>query len=148
VRLLRCALVAFVSACSSEVGISMQLDYDPAACGGCAATEASLPTASNLALAFADADSDEVLESRCFSLNVAATIAALPDRFRDSEFNDIALPGDRVLVATLKAFGSDDGCGAVGDVPLLEATSAPVDVGGGARTFVLTVDCPASICPL
>ena len=134
--------------CSRQVGLTMELGYDPAACGGCAATEAALPVESVLALEIADFDSDEVVESRCFQTNEAVTVAQLPERLRDSEFNEILLPGGRTLYASFEALAPGQACGQLGSEPLLEATSAPVDIDGGDTTFRLMLACgDTPLCP-
>jgi hypothetical protein len=141
-RTAQIALTLVVAACNGEVGITMELGYDPEACGGCPATEAVLPAGAVLALEISDFDSDEVVESRCFSSNQAATVAQLPERLRDSEFNDIVLPGGRTLFASFEAHPPEEQCGQlVRSEPLLEATSAPVDIGDGATTFRLVLAC-------
>ena len=135
-------LALLAAACDGEVGVTMELDYDPEACGGCPATEAALPTGTVLLLEIADFDSDEVVASRCFSTNEAVTVAQLPDRLRNSEFNDIALPGGRELFASFEAHPPERQCGElVGSEPLLEATSAPIDIGDGSDRFRLVVAC-------
>lgn len=136
-----CLALLVAAGCSSEVGMTMELDYDPEVCGGCAATEASLPAGTVLSLEIADFDSDEVVESRCFSTNQVTTVAQLPEHLRDSEFNNIVLPAGRTLFAAFEAQPPGEACGQPGSQPLLEARSPPVEVGDGATTFRLLLAC-------
>ena len=143
---LACLLAA---GCSSEVGMTMELGYDPEVCGGCAVTEAALPAGTVLSLEIADHESDEVVESRCFSTNDVATVAQLPELLRDSEFNNIVLPEGRTLFASFEANPPGEECGQqVSSEPLLEATSPPVEIGDGATTFHLVLACgDTPLCP-
>lgn len=142
------ALIALASCGVETVGITMDLRYDPGACGGCSPSAATLPSESVLALAISDADTEEVLVPRCFTSSGALTVAELPATLRNSEFNDIALPGDRRLVARLEIHSPGATCDDPTAPSLLTATSAAT-VPEESSHFLLIVECPGgALCAL